>query len=79
MSRRTLSTAVLSVTAAALIGGAMGYAPLSQAAPDGGTPPPCLAEGTCALLIPKGQPRYLPLTPASSAPAAPPTSAPDSH
>lgn len=89
MRMRTLSAAVPSAAGAALIagtliggalfggalfGGAVGLAPAGQAAPGGDGTPPCLAEGTCALLTPKTQVSYLPLTPASvprSAPLAP--------
>ena len=68
MFKRIMSGAVLG---GALVGGALALAPLSQAAPSGDTTPPCLAEHTCALLIPRNQDqaRFLPLTPASSAPA----------
>jgi len=76
MTLKTLSTAVLTAAAAAIIGGLAG-APAGQAAPGTDTSPPCVAEGTCALLMPKTAARYLPLTPATSpqqAPLTPPTS-----
>jgi hypothetical protein len=76
MVKRTLSAAVLTAAGAALIGGALATAPSGQAAPGGDAQPPCLAEHTCALLVPmgaqgqpaEGQATYLPLTPESSAP-----------
>lgn len=71
MTIRTLSAAVLSATGAALVAGALSYAPISQADPGSDTAPPCVAEGTCALLTPKAQPKYLPLTPASTPQSAP--------
>lgn len=75
MTPRTLSTAVLAAAAAAIIGGLAG-APAGQAAPNTETSPPCVAEGTCALLTPKPAARYLPLTPPESpqqAPLTPPS------
>lgn len=74
MFQRTLAATVLSTAGAALIGGALAFAPSSQAAPGGDTQPPCLAEHRCALLTPKGdqgQASYLPLTPPPSAPPTP--------
>lgn len=71
MTLRTLRALVLTTTGAALIGGALALAPAGQAAPGEDASPPCLAEGTCALLTPKTPPRYLPLEPASSSPFAP--------
>ena len=76
MFERTLSAAVLSAAGAALVGGALAFAPSSQATPGTDTQPPCLTAHTCALLIPpsqdgqgpssQGQAKYLPLTPPSS-------------
>jgi hypothetical protein len=63
MALRTLSATVLTATGAALIGGALTFAPSGFAAPGTDTQPPCLAEGTCALLTPKTAPRYEKLTP----------------
>ena len=56
MTLRTLSTAVLPAAAAAVIGGLAG-APAGQAAPSADTAPPCVADGTCALLTPKSAAR----------------------
>jgi hypothetical protein len=70
MIARILSFAVTSSAAAALIGGALTLAPISQAAPSGDTSPPCVVDGTCVRLIPKA-PQYLPLTPTSTAQDAP--------
>jgi len=66
MTVRTLTAAVLSAAGAVLIGGALASAPAGHAEPSGDAPPPCLAEGTCAVLTP-ATPQYLPLTPATSA------------
>lgn len=68
MSRRILSTTVLTAVGTAMVGGALAFAPAGQADPGSDTNPPCLAEGTCKLLVPKAAPRYLPLTPKSDAP-----------
>ena len=84
MFERTLSAAVLSAAGAALISGALAFAPSSQASPGTDTQPPCLAEHTCALLIPtgqngkasQGQAKYLPLTPPSSTPQYAPLTPP---
>ena len=75
MFERTLSAAVLSAAGAALVGGALAFAPSSPATPGTDTQPPCLSEHTCALLIPRAQASYLPLTPKSTpqfAPLTPP-------
>lgn len=71
---RTLSAAVLSTTGAALVAGALSYAPIGHADPGSEPTPPCIAEGTCKL-IQKSQPKYLPLTPASTPQSAPLTPA----
>jgi hypothetical protein len=76
MTMRTLSAIVLSTAAAALIGGALSFAPAGQAAPGGDVSPACLAEGTCAMLTPPTPARYLPLTPTANASYAPLTPAP---
>jgi hypothetical protein len=68
MAIRTLSATVVTAAGAALIGGALTFAPAAFATPGTDTAPPCVAEGTCALLIPKSAPRYQELTP-KSAPA----------
>ncbi|WP_313676751.1 hypothetical protein [Mycolicibacterium sp.] len=60
---RTLSATVVTAAGAALIGGALAFAPTGFAAPGTDTAPPCVAEGTCALLTPKPAPRYQELTP----------------
>lgn len=70
MTLRTLSTAVLTAAAASIIGGLAGAA-VGQAAPNTETPPPCVAEGTCAVLTPKSAARYVPLTPPTSPQQAP--------
>jgi hypothetical protein len=64
-------------TAAALV--TLAFAPLSHAEPGADPAPPCLAEGTCALLSPDTESRYLPLAPTSNgqqAPLAPAGTAP---
>jgi hypothetical protein len=66
MALRTLYATVVTVAGAALIGGALAVAPSGFAAPGTDTAPPCVAEGTCALLAPKTTPRYQELTPKSS-------------
>lgn len=76
MTMRTLSAVVLTTAGAALIGGALTFAPSGQAAPGADTSPDCLAEGTCALLTtPEISSRYLPLTPMSTPSYAPLTPA----
>ena len=75
MTRKTLSGFVFSSTAVALLGGALALSPISQAAPSGDASPPCVAEGTCARLIPMTA-RSLPLTPTSAAQYAPLVPAP---
>jgi hypothetical protein len=56
-------------TAAALV--TLAFAPLSHAEPGADATPPCLAEGTCALLTPDTAARYLPLAPPSNGQQAP--------
>lgn len=76
MTTRALSAVVLTTAGAALIGGALIFAPAGQAAPGDETSPACLAEGTCALLTaPETASRYLPLTPESAPSFAPLTPA----
>lgn len=84
MALRTLSATVGTAAGTALIGGALAFAPSAFApsafaAPDTDTAPPCLADGTCALLAPKAPQRYQELTPksapAQSAPLTPAQSA----
>jgi hypothetical protein len=67
MTRRTLTAALISAAGAALMAGALAYGPASHATPDTDGSPPCLAEGTCALLAPATT-RYLPLAPTTAAP-----------
>ncbi len=64
MTRRTLTAAFMSAAGAALMAGALAYGPASHATAGTDGSPPCLAEGTCALLAPVTA-RYLPLTPAT--------------
>lgn len=79
MALRTLSATVGTAAGTALIGGALAFAPSAFAAPDTDTAPPCVADGTCALLAPKAPQRYQELTPksapAQSAPLTPAQSA----
>ncbi len=62
MTRRTLTAAFVSAAGASLMAAALTYGPAGHAAPGTDDTPPCLTEGTCALLTP-ATPRYLPLEP----------------
>ena len=65
MTRRTPSAFALISVPVALLAGVLALSPISQAAPSGDASPPCVADGSCARLIPMTA-RYLPLTPTST-------------
>lgn len=75
MNLRTVSVSVLTAAGASLIGAALAVSPVAGAAPGTDTSPSCLTEGTCAVLVPKSEHRYLPLTPTSAPQVAPLTPA----
>lgn len=52
MTRAKLTAAFISAAGAALMAGTLAYGPAGHATPDTAGSPPCLAAGTCALLVP---------------------------
>jgi hypothetical protein len=78
MTRSTFTAAFVSAAGVSLMAAALAYGPAGRAAPGTDDTPPCLTEGTCALLTP-ATPRYLPLEPTPAARYLPltPTTAAD--